>query len=237
MRVLALDTATAATVAALTDPAASLALEARDDPPRGARPSHARALLGLVEDVLSRSGAGWEAVDRIAVGVGPGTFTGLRIGVATAQALARARAKPLLAVSTLRSLALAAAADAGPGEVLLAVIDARRGEAFAAAYRVGVELEERLAPCVLAPAALGDAVAQLDREGAGAVRAVGDGAIQFRDRLVSAGAAVAADDSPLHRVSALWHCRLAAGADAPAAAALNAIQPDYLRVPDAELKR
>jgi tRNA threonylcarbamoyladenosine biosynthesis protein TsaB len=219
VRVLALDTATAATVAALADSVTGLALEARDDPPAGSRPSHAAALLGLVEDVLTRSGDGWAGVDRIAVGVGPGTFTGLRIGVASAQALARARGLPLVGVSSLASLALAAAEAGVPGgRPPLAVIDARRGEAFAA----GTDI----VPCVLTPDQLG-AIAP-------GRLAVGDGAIQFRVVLEAAGAVVPADESRLHRVSALWHCRLAESAQPQP---LSAVQPEYLRVPDAELNR
>ena len=194
-------------------------LEARDDPPVGSRPSHAAALLGLVEDVLARSGAGWVGVDRIAVGVGPGTFTGLRIGVASAQALARGRGLALVGVSTLASLALAAAeAGEASGRPPLAVIDARRGEAFAAGPGI--------APCVLTPDQLGTIAAGR--------LAVGDGAIKFRAVLEAAGAAVPTDGSELHRVSALWHCRLAESAEPQP---LSAVQPDYLRVPDAELNR
>ncbi len=219
MRILALDTATAATVAALVDGATGLALEARDDPPAGARPSHAGALLGLVEEVLARSGEGWAGVDRLAVGLGPGTFTGLRIGVASAQGLARGRGLALVGVSTLASLALAAAAAGeASGCPPLAVIDARRGEAFAGGPGV--------APCVVTPA-------QLATLAPGRL-AVGDGAIQFREALEAAGATVPEDASALHRVSALWHCRLA---ETAAPAPLAAIQPEYLRVPDAELKR
>ena len=219
MRVLALDTATAATVAALIDFTSGLEIEARDDPPPGARPGHASRLLGLVEQVLAEAGGGWGAVDRIAVGIGPGTFTGLRIGVATAQGLARAQDRPLVSILTLDSLALAAAAqEAGDGPLPLAVIDARRGEAFVGGPGV--------VPSVVTPDDLGEIAAGR--------LAVGDGAIKFRVVLEAAGATVPDDLSGLHRVSALWHCRLAQTAEPRP---LNAIQPEYLRVPDAELNR
>ncbi|HEX4671725.1 MAG TPA: tRNA (adenosine(37)-N6)-threonylcarbamoyltransferase complex dimerization subunit type 1 TsaB, partial [Solirubrobacteraceae bacterium] len=91
MTIVGLDTATRATVAALLRTGEQpLELEARDDPPPGARPRHATRVLELVADVMDRGGVGWDDVDAIAVGVGPGTFTGLRIGVASARALARA---------------------------------------------------------------------------------------------------------------------------------------------------
>ena len=99
-------------------------------------------LLTLVAEVVPD----WDAVTRIAVGVGPGGFTGLRIGIATARALSQARDLPLVGVSSLA--ALAAPVD-GP---VVAVIDARRGEVFAAGW-VGSESFE---PVALAPDALRD---------------------------------------------------------------------------------
>jgi tRNA threonylcarbamoyl adenosine modification protein YeaZ len=240
MRVLAFDTATAATAVALTDVAgggvAGLALEARDDPPAGARPGHAARLLVLIDELL-RQGGGWEAVDRIAVGVGPGTFTGLRIGVATGIALARAREIPLVGVSTLASLALAARGDAttAPDQPLLAVIDARRGELFAAAWGPGTDpasAPAALDPCVLDPEGLATAVAGL---GPGTL-AVGDGAVKSRAMLERAGAVIPPDVSALHRVSGRGHCRLAA-AESVAPGSPDAVRPVYLRLPDAEIAR
>src|SRR5256885_10638200 len=109
MKILAFDTATRATVAALLDTETDEAVERRDDPEAGVRPRHTTRLMALIVDVLQAAGAHWTAIDRIAVGVGPGTFTGLRIGVATAHALSRARDIPLVGVSTLHSLARAPA--------------------------------------------------------------------------------------------------------------------------------
>ena len=118
--------------------------------------------MSLIADVLERGGSGWDGLDRIAVGVGPGTFTGLRIGVSTARALARARGIELIGVSTLESLALAAA-EAAP-EAVVAVLDARRGEVFAAAWETsGQELGQRL----LDPVALAPEAARPERAAAG----------------------------------------------------------------------
>jgi tRNA threonylcarbamoyladenosine biosynthesis protein TsaB len=238
MRVLAFDTATSATTVALLDPDAGLEIEARDDPAPGARPGHVTRLLPLIAEVLERAGAGWEAVDRIAVGVGPGTFTGLRIGIATARALAVSREIPLLGVSTLKSLALNAAGEPGAG-VVLTVLDARRGEAFAAAWRLGGEprsgpgvLGERLIePAALAPEALLQRLAALGPR----PLTIGSGAIEFRARLQRAGADVPASGSELHRVTALRHCQLALGPGVADGA--GDIRPEYLRLPDAELAR
>src|SRR5947209_3712240 len=102
--ILAFDTASRATTVALWDQVHD-PCELRDDPDRGERPTHAIRLMQFVVELLENDARGWEAVERIAVGVGPGTFTGLRIGIATARALARARDLPLVGVSTLQSLA------------------------------------------------------------------------------------------------------------------------------------
>jgi tRNA threonylcarbamoyladenosine biosynthesis protein TsaB len=221
--ILGLDTATAATAAAVWAPDGP-AVEARDDPAPGDRPRHATRLLGLVEEALERAGAGWEDIERIAVGVGPGGFTGLRHGIATARALAQARGLPLAGVSSLEALARGARQETGEDRAVLAVIDARRGEVFAAAWRGE---EQLLEPLAIAP---GDLAARLAAGPLAAPLAAGDGAVRFREQLERAGAVVPADRSPAHRVSALQVCRLGSAGDV---AGLDAVVPDYRRAPDA----
>jgi tRNA threonylcarbamoyladenosine biosynthesis protein TsaB len=210
--ILGFDTSTAATAAAVWAPDGP-AVERRDDPAPGARPGHAARLLPLVEEVLRDAGARWDDIDRIAVGVGPGGFTGLRLGIATARALAQARDLALVGVSSLDALASAAAGD----RTVIAVIDARRGEVFAASPGA-------FGPLALAP----DALAERIEPGA---LAVGDGAVRFRAELERAGAVVPADGSPLHRVSALKICELGAAGEP---ADRDALLPDYRREPDAK---
>jgi tRNA threonylcarbamoyladenosine biosynthesis protein TsaB len=206
--ILGIDTATPSTAAALWSP--DHAAERRDDPPPGSRPAHASRLLALIEEVLEGD---WSAVDRIGVGIGPGGFTGLRIGIATARALAQARDLPLAGVSSLAALAAAAAGE----RPVVAVIDARRGEVYAASPGA-------FEPVALAPEAL---AARIEP---GSL-AVGDGAVRFRSELERTGAVVPADDSPLHRVSALEVCRLGAAGEP---ADRDALLPDYRREPDAK---
>jgi tRNA threonylcarbamoyladenosine biosynthesis protein TsaB len=202
--ILGIDTATPSTAVAVWSP--GHAVERRDDPPPGVRPAHASRLLALVEEV-----ADWPAIERIAVGIGPGGFTGLRIGIATARALAQARDLPLVGVSSLAALAAG-----GRGDVV-AVIDARRGEVFAAS-------PGRFEPLALSPEALAARIAP-------GSQAVGDGAVRFRAELERAGATVPADDSPLHRVSAVHVARLGAAQEP---AGRDAVLPDYRREPDAK---
>jgi tRNA threonylcarbamoyladenosine biosynthesis protein TsaB len=226
---LGLDTATPATAVALLDEARpDAAIERRHEPAPGARPGHAEQLLALAAELLGEAGLTFAEVDRIAVGLGPGTFTGLRIGVATARALAQSTGAELIGVSTLRALAAAAEHEAPAGSGVLAVIDARRGEAFAAGWRDGAPV---LAPAALAPQRLARCVVE---EGGGWL-AVGDGALRFRPDLEGAGCSVPPDGSPQHGVSARAICRLALGA--PKGAARDLVVPDYLRPPDAVLPR
>lgn len=212
--ILGFDTATAATAVAVWAPGGP-GVERRDDPPPGERPNHAGRLLVLIEEALVATGAGWDQVERIAVGVGPGGFTGLRLGIATARGLAQARDLPLVGVSSLEALA-AGAADEAHGAVI-AVIDARRGEVFAAPPGA-------FGPVALEPAAL---AARIEP---GSL-AVGDGAVRFREQFERAGAVVPVDGSELHRVSALQVCRLGA---APEPGNRDALLPDYRREPDAK---
>ncbi|HTX12718.1 MAG TPA: tRNA (adenosine(37)-N6)-threonylcarbamoyltransferase complex dimerization subunit type 1 TsaB [Solirubrobacteraceae bacterium] len=242
MRILAFDTATRATAVALCG-AGDVVFVARDDPAGGRRPGHATRLLPLSVSVLERAGIGWGDLDRIAVGVGPGTFTGLRIGIATARSLAQALNIPLVGVSTLQSLAAAggwerrrpAGVEAVPAglDVVLAVLDARRGEVFAAGWRIE-EADEfdaaLLAPRAIAPEGLAELIAPLGPR----ALAIGDGAVAFREVLERAGSFIPEDDSPLHRVTATHHCRLAGRLPATAP---EEVRPEYLRAPDAEIAR
>jgi len=216
--VLAFDTATQATVVGLLADGGT-PIERRDDPAPGARPRHTQRLLALCEEALAAAGAAWDDVDRIGVGVGPGSFTGLRIGVATARALGQARNVETVTVSTLAALA----GGVEDPRAVLAVLDARRGEAFAAAFTA--DRQAAAAAVSVEPPAL----AALGRPG---WLAVGDGAVRYRADLEAGGLEVPPDDDARHLVRGAALVRLAAAATAVPVATLV---PDYVRLPDAEI--
>ncbi|HXR13505.1 MAG TPA: tRNA (adenosine(37)-N6)-threonylcarbamoyltransferase complex dimerization subunit type 1 TsaB [Solirubrobacteraceae bacterium] len=216
MNVLGLDAATPATAVALLRSDGWLR-EAREDVAAGGRPQHAQRLLGLSAELLAAAGLSWADVELVAVGAGPGSYTGLRIALASARGIARAHGARLVGVSSLRALA-----EPLHGRAAVAVLDARRGEAFIAAYRDGAEL---LAPLVCAPAELGALARRAALDGL----AIGDGALRFREQLEEGGVEVAPAASEHHHLRAGAICRLAAAGTAASAL------PDYLRAPDAEI--
>ena len=224
MTVLGFDTSTNATSAAvLRSDGESFA----SDPDPSAllgRPGHAAELMPAVKQVMDAAGTGWDEIDAIAVGVGPGTFTGLRIGIATARALAHARAIPVHAVRSLDALA-SGLDDSRPR---LALIDARRGELFAALRTANGATDWE--PFVDEPEAIAERIRK-HFEAQELPQAAGDGSIRFREVLEAAGADIPPDDSPLHLVRALHICRLAGGIPPSRP---ETVLPLYLREPDAK---
>jgi tRNA threonylcarbamoyladenosine biosynthesis protein TsaB len=223
MAVVGFDTATADTAVCAMRGGEVLREELLGLAPDGS-PRHSTALLVEIERAAAAAG-GWAAVERLAVGLGPGSFVGIRIGIATARGLAASTGLPVSGVCTLDALGLALAESAGAGRDRLAVLDARRGEVFAALYSpAGKRLWE---PLVAAPTALADRVAELPAP----PLAAGSGAVRFRDELASRGVDVADDADPVHRVAARHVCALAQAAPERGEGRL---EPIYLRAPDAE---
>jgi tRNA threonylcarbamoyladenosine biosynthesis protein TsaB len=115
--------------------------------------AHGRLLVPVMRSVLQR--AGWDArkdVNLIAVSQGPGSFTGLRVGLTAARTMAVLTGVPLIGVCSLQAMAENAPVAEGS---ILTILDAKRGEVYAAAFkRNGGRLERTLDPCVSAPVAL-----------------------------------------------------------------------------------
>jgi tRNA threonylcarbamoyladenosine biosynthesis protein TsaB len=158
---LGIDTSTAASAACVLRSDGEVFEVVPDPAALAARPAHASELMPAVAEVMERAGLDYGDLEAIAVGVGPGTFTGLRIGIATARALASANDLQLRPVSSLAALAAGIEAAAADSPSLLPVIDAKRGEVFAAEYARGGE--RRWGPLALRPEELAKRVA----EGAG----------------------------------------------------------------------
>jgi tRNA threonylcarbamoyladenosine biosynthesis protein TsaB len=159
VKVLGLDTATSTASVAIVDDGRVIA-----ETWGQAGAPHAE-LLVMIDAVCTGAGLGPRELDAIAVGAGPGSFTGLRIGMATAKGIAFAARCPLWAVSSLAALAYVELCAPDPRDgVVVGVLDARRGEVYAGAYRrdagrvVAVGDERVLPPDQLATFATGPRV-------------------------------------------------------------------------------
>jgi tRNA threonylcarbamoyladenosine biosynthesis protein TsaB len=224
MNLLGFDTSTAATSACVLRSDGEAFELVPDQAALSAAPAHAHELMPAVARVMGEAGLGWDDLHTIAVGVGPGTFTGLRIGVTTARALAHARKLELRPVSSLASLAAGIEA-----ELRLPLIDAKRGELFAALYEGE---EERWAPFAGSPEQLVERVRDAGWDGSPRLLAAGDGSLRFRETLEASGIAIST--APTHVIRALHVCRLARSV---AAITPDAVLPNYLREPDAKPQR
>lgn len=217
---LAVDASTSRCVVALgrisDGSAAELFEDARDDEDRQA----SAQMHGRIAALLQRAAITADALECIACGCGPGTFTGTRVAVALCKGLAVAIDRPVVAVSTLA--AVAASIDrTGP---VLALLDARRAEVYAATFELTADdVVPREAPrCVAIEAAL------LEAEGH---HLVGPGVAPYADRI-----AASFERTPLVGPTArgLWRAAIAARVRAGTidAASLDAV---YLRESYAEL--
>ena len=111
---------------------------------------HSDRLFRSVDFLFRYVTFGLADIDLFVAARGPGSFTGLRVGLAAMEAFAAAHGKPGAGVSTLEALAW----KCGPKKQWIApVIDARRGEVYAAIYRredIGTLIEIQ-SPSVMTP--------------------------------------------------------------------------------------
>ena len=231
MLVLALDTTTrAGSVAVVKDEL--VLLERAGDAAR----THAERLPAEILSALSDVGASLGDVDLFAVASGPGSFTGLRIGIATIQGLALATSRSVVAISALEALAHLASVDRAAGDVIAVWMDAYRREVYSALYRVaGANLysEDRLEELEGAVASAPEsALARWLDLGWRPALWIGDGSAVYS--LTIEGIGEVRNTEPIAGTIgrlAISKSR-ARGAINPAA-----IQPLYVRRPDAEVAR
>lgn len=190
---------------------------------------HVETLAPAVEFVMGTAGVTPSDLALVAVDVGPGLFTGLRVGISMARTMAYALAVPMVGVSSLDLLAFPAAVSP---RLIAAVVDARRGEVFWALYRAVPGGVQRVSePAVSAPTDVANDLLARGEE----VLAVGDGAVRYADDLTGIHG-VEIGDPALAHPSAPALVRLAqARAEREEFDRQEAVQPVYLRRPDAQI--
>lgn len=99
--------------------------------------SHATSLTVFIENLFKKTKYDFKSIDAVSVSEGPGSYTGLRIGVSVAKGICYALKKPLIAVNTLKTMAIMAKnTQIGITKDILfcPMIDARRMEAYTALF-------------------------------------------------------------------------------------------------------
>lgn len=208
--------------------------------------AHAELLAPAIEEVCALAGHSLHDLDALAVDLGPGLFTGLRVGVATAKALGQALGLGIIGVTSLDVLAAGARQAAGVFRAarVVSVVDARRGEVFAAAYDFTTagfgDDPDPAAVCDDRSEALSpdDLAAWLDELALnGPLLVVGDGAVRFVELLaprtgLDLGLA-ASLSAPSPAVLARLAARRIVEGELPRPA--DDVVPDYRRHADAKI--
>jgi tRNA threonylcarbamoyladenosine biosynthesis protein TsaB len=200
-----------------------------------ARPvrSHCAGLPAAVDEVLAAAEVALNELAAVAVAIGPGSFTGLRVGLGYAKGLAMARRIAVVGLSTLDAMALCALATGLPaGTTVCPVIDARRGEVYAALYRLVGDALERTSGDLALP------LAEIAGRVAGEVVFVGESKAVEACSLAEANGcrAVALGGAESHLrgsfAAAIGAARAARNETDDAAG----LEPLYVRAPDASAK-
>jgi tRNA threonylcarbamoyladenosine biosynthesis protein TsaB len=95
----------------------------------------AHLIFSAIEQALAQASISLAQVDCFAGASGPGAFTGVRVGLSAVKGLAEAMGKPAAGISNLRALS-----TFGRSANRAVILDARRGDVFAAVYNANLEL-------------------------------------------------------------------------------------------------
>ncbi len=138
---------------------------------------HVETLVPAVEFLCRHAGVGLHDMAAVAVDIGPGLFSGLRVGVAAAKAMAQALRIPVIGVPSLDLLAFPVRHT---NRLIVAAVDARRGELYYGFYRQVPGGAQRLSPYRLGtPEELVSELVALGED----YLLVGDGALRYPELL------------------------------------------------------
>lgn len=189
---------------------------------------HAEFLTPAIKHITEQAGVSLSQLAGITVGLGPGLFTGMRVGIATAKSLAQALNLPVVGISSLDLLAFDVRYTP---RLIVAVIDARRGEIFTAFYRSAPGGIQRVSDYhVEKPERL---VSEVSYHG-GDVLYVGNGALVYRDVLTDGRAEIAAISRAFPSASALVELALPRFMREETDTLFN-LEPMYLRKADVQI--
>ena len=226
VKILAVETTAAAASAALCEDTHILA-----EYYTNTKKMHSQTLMPMVEGIFKNCGVRPEDIGLYAVSAGPGSFTGVRIGVSAVKGLAMVRGTPCAGVSTLEVIACNAMNFSG---AVCAVMDARCGQVYNALFDNTEGAMARLTPD---RAVTVDGLAEWAENYCGRIILVGDGAKLCYNKMKGSGNIVTAPENQIYQrassVGLLAFRMAAAGRTVDA----SALEPVYLRPPQAERER
>lgn len=188
------------------------------------RATHSETVLPEIDRLLTDCGLAVQDLQALVVGGGPGSFTGVRIAASLAKGMCHARGLDLFSFSSLAAVA----AGSGCEEPVCAMFDARRGQVYAAGYRVGEGIEELFAPRA---GALDRVLTDLGEPGEWCF--TGDGAGAGEEAIRRAGGRILDPDRWVPRAaSLLWLASVDPGRGRVADP--GSWEPGYVRLPAAQ---
>lgn len=104
--------------------------------------AHSKEVFCVINDLLGRFDKSPQQIEQVYISVGPGSFTGLRIAVTIAKTMHLANATKIVAVDTLDAIAQNAldytTDESAETDIknIATILDAKRGQFFAAVYRL-----------------------------------------------------------------------------------------------------
>lgn len=193
--------------------------------------THSQTLMPMVDDALCSSGVSPQDIDLFACVAGPGSFTGVRIGVCAVKGMAHATGKPCIGLNALETLAAEGFSADG---LICPMLDARRDQVYAGAYRY----EDGTAPIeVIGGAALSvDAFFEM-LPGGERLIFTGDGATAHESEIATRfgkRARILPANSRYLRAATAGYLAYVKSQEAVAA---KALVPIYFRAPQAERER
>lgn len=185
-------------------------------------------LLSLLHDLMQQSGKSLSELNLIAIGNGPGSYTGIRVGLAAVSGLAEGLHIPVATFSTLQIIAANARYS---NSMVLATINARRNQVYAALYRADCgRLEE-----VFAPTAMDVEELSKSMDAYASVWVCGDGSKAYQ-AVWQADARFIIAPSEWDRPLGSQLARLAQQSATKGTLELDGLTPNYLKKVEAEIR-
>jgi len=137
---------------------------------------HASELVPKIKKLLEKYRVPINRIDAFVIGLGPGSFTGLRIGVSAVKGFGLASGRPCVGVASMDSIACNAREK---DKYIIPIIDAKRGQVYAAIYRRKAGRILRLSDYMVLP------IDRLMRKVKGPAVLLGDGVPLYKDNISS----------------------------------------------------